>query len=93
LEVVKMGDYIKLEQKVLDVLVQSDYLPSSVAHKRLAGDIYNLGLSKVLYLAENFSPSQLGRMGYLGCRWLAVCNRDNPEKYQKIKEKLQEAIP
>ncbi|RLI76051.1 hypothetical protein DRO97_01860 [Archaeoglobales archaeon] len=78
----------ELEAKVLDVLVQCDFLPSSATHSRIAGDIYNLGLQKVLYLADNFSPSQLGRMGYLGCRWLAIAKRDHPNKYQKIIQKL-----
>ena len=85
-------NYSELETKVLSILVQCDFLPSSAAHKRIASDIYNLGLQKVLHLTDNFSPSQLGRMGYLGCRWLSICKRDNPQKYQKIKQKLQEEL-
>ena len=82
----------KLELKVLDVLIKNNCVFSSVAHKKLAYDIYELGWQKVKYLADNFSPSQLGRMGYLGVRRLAQLRRDHPETYKKVMQELEEVL-
>lgn len=65
-----------LEMKVLSVLARHGELLSSAVHIKLAHDIKTLGLENVKRLARTMSPSQLGRMGFLGVRRLAQIRRD-----------------
>lgn len=78
----------ELEKKILGVLLKNEFVPSSVAHIKLAQDINQHG-KEILRLAEKMSPSQLGHMGLLGVRRLAQLRRDNPEKFKKVMADLE----
>jgi len=82
----------QLETGILGVFAKHNVYFSSVAHTKLAYDIVTLGWDTVKYLANNYSPSQLGRMGYLGVRRLAQLKRDNPQVFQKVMQELEEVI-
>ena len=65
-------------QKILPIMIKHHAVYSSASVGKLAWDIVqlNCNIEHVKYLARNFSPSQLGRMGYLGIRRLAQLRRD-----------------
>jgi len=86
------GQNGSLSEKILKVLVDNDCVFSAVAHEKLATDILTLGWDRVKYLANNFSPSQLGRMGHLGVRRLAQLKRDNPQKFRKVMVELEAVV-
>ena len=77
------------ELEILKVFIAHDCVFSSVAHQKLICDIQRLGWERVKYLANKFSPSQLGRMGYLGVRRLSQLKRDEPAKFQKVMKELE----
>jgi len=81
----------ELERKIFEVLLKNDFLPSSVAHQRLASDIQRYGRD-ILKLAYKLSPSQLGNMGLLGVRRLAQLRRDDPKKFEKVMKELEEVV-
>ncbi|RLI80445.1 hypothetical protein DRP04_08140 [Archaeoglobales archaeon] len=82
----------ELEEKILEVFIANNCVFSSAAHIKLAYDVKRLGWEQVKYLASNFSPSQLGQMGYLGVRRLAQLRRDNEQKFQKVMKELEEVV-
>ena len=77
-----------MEKDILKILIKHNIFDRKM-HIQLANEIKELGLDSVLKMSEKFSPSQLGRMGYLGARKLAIIRRDNPETYKKIVEDLK----
>ena len=83
-----MSDLLELSNKILHIFIKYAYVPSSVAHKRLASDIAKQGV-EVLQLAQTMSPSQLGRMRFIGIRRLAQCKRDEPKKFAEIIKDLE----
>jgi len=85
-------EYGQLEDKILKVLMDTNCDFTSVTHARIASDIRKLGWENVCRMARSFSPSQLGRMGYLGVRWLAKIRRDDPEKFERVMGELEKVM-
>ena len=85
-------EYGQLEDKILKVLMDNDCDFTSVTHARIASDIRKLGWENVCRMARSFSPSQLGRMGYLGVRWLAKIRRDDPAKFERVVRELEGVV-
>ena len=82
----------ELALRILAVFAKYNIHFSSMAHKRLAYDVKRLGWDTVKFLAMHYSPSQLGRMGFLGVRRLAQLRRDNPQLFETIVKELEEVI-
>ena len=60
---------------------------------QVMADLDQLTLKQAEHYVQNFSPSKLGRLGFLGLRKLAMIKRDEPDnwkawerEYQKLKE-------
>lgn len=83
-----MDEKSALENRILSVFIKHGYVPSSMAHKRLAYDIATQG-NEILKLAYKMSPSQLGRMKLLGIRRLAQCKRDDSAKFKDLIKELE----
>lgn len=79
-------------EKILKVLVENNCLLSAAMPSKLAYDVNRIGFDRAKHLAEDFSPSQLGRMGFLGIRRLAQLRRDNPELFRKVMKELEEVL-
>ena len=88
----KVGDTKFKEEDILEILLRHGATFSSVAHKQIAHEINTLGFETAKQLAESYSPSQLGKMGYLGLRRLAQLKRDDPEKFKKVMEDLEKLL-
>lgn len=52
--------------------------------EQIKHDFDLLGEDIAMHYAKNFSPSKLGRMGYLGLRKLAIIRRDDPEFFKEL---------
>jgi len=82
----------ELVEKILKVFADNDFLPSSVAHEKLAYDIKRFGWERIKTVSATLTPSQLGRMKLLGARRLAQLRRDDPEKFVKVINELDREL-
>ena len=72
-------------EKVAEILMQNK-LHDGYIEAQLKHDVERLGSEKAKYYVLSFSPSKLGRLGFLGLRKLAIVRRDHPDVFEKIKE-------
>jgi len=59
--------------------------------EQIASDVSRIGSDELaIHYVENFSPSKLGRMGFIGFRKLAQIRRDHPEIWRKWMEEFRQ---
>lgn len=80
---------IKKIDKIIDILKGSNHDDGYILFQ-IRNDVEKLGFDVAIRYAKRFSPSKLGRLGYLGLRKLAKIRRDHPEFFKKIMKAIKE---
>ena len=70
-------------KKILERIEGSEFDDGYIIEQLIA-DIGSLGAERAASYLFRFSPSKLGRLGYLGLRKLAKIRRDHPEKFREL---------
>ena len=74
-----MVDFEKIIRRIQGTEFDDGYIIHQIRY-----DVERLGEARATRYLFDFSPSKLGRLGYLGLRKLAIIKRDYPEKFEKL---------
>ncbi|OYT30460.1 MAG: hypothetical protein B6U95_00005 [Thermofilum sp. ex4484_82] len=74
---------IGIFQEIISQIQGSKFDDGYIIHQ-IVQDVKKLGEKTALHYVLNFSPSKLGKLGFLGLRKLAIIRRDHPSEFEKI---------